>query len=308
MNGVKLLQSLNELVSFLEYVLYRYPFQIIYSVFEIKTEFYINRALQQSKDFTDAKLCFEKAATGHIAQRSNWHAAKAMERAGEAARGLEDWQEVEACYTRAAELYMEEGKLDAAAESMVTAAKAMEAPDPKTASKLYQQAIEWVEDAGKQGIASDVYRNAVAHAVRSQRWAEAVSILVRFAAASLSINATNSLCKSYLGAVVLWLYAGDANAAWCTYQDALGVTEFNVSQEAVAAEELINGYRNADKDEIAHVLKRQHCFTHLDPTIARLARKLPECGNLSAMALQIGGSGAIGGALGEEEEGEEDLT
>lgn len=235
-----------------------------------------------------------------------------MERAGEAARSLEDWTEVEACYRRAAELYMEEGKLDSASEAIVTAAKALEIPEPVTASKLYKQAIEWVEDAGKEGVSADTYRSAVAHAVRTQHWAEAVAILVRFAAASLSVNASNSVCKAYLGAVVLWLYAGNANAAWSTYQDALGVTEFNVSQEALAAEELLNAFRNADKEDIARVLTRQHCFTHLDPTIARLARKLPESGNLSAMALQLGGSGAIGGgAFGGgvgEEEGEEDLT
>ena len=263
---------------------------------------------QQCKDLTTAKECWEKAATGHIAQRSNWHAAKAMERAGEVARDAKDWPEVGGCYRRAAELYLEEGRPAQAAEAVATAARALEDPDPTTATKLYAQAIEWVEDGGKEGLSADIYRSAIAHSIRASSWAEAVALLLRFAAACLNVNATNSLCKSYLGAVVVWLYAGNANAAWCTYQDALSVTEFSVSQEALAAEDMLNGYRAGDRTSIELVVSRQHCFTHLEPCVARLAKKLPTGGDdeLHAMALVVGGSGGGGG--GGEDGEEEDLT
>ena len=256
-----------------------------------------------------AKECWESAAQGHIAQKSNWHAAKAMERAGEMSRDAGNYNEVQVCFRRAAELYLEEGRPNTASEAIVKAAKSLESVDPPAASKLYDQALEWIEDGGKEGLAADTYRSAIGHAVRSERWAEAVAILVRFAAACLNINAMNSLCKSYLGAVVVWLHAGDANAAWCTYQDALGVVEFNTSQEAVAAEELLNAYRAADSEAIAGVVSSQHCYTHLEPCIARLAKKLPgKQENLQKMAQQLMGSG--GGSFGGEvdENGEEDLT
>jgi gamma-soluble NSF attachment protein len=259
-----------------------------------------------------AKDCWESAAQGHIAQKSNWHAAKAMERAGEMARDAGNYNEVQTCFRRAAELYLEEGRPNTASEAMVKAAKALESADPAAASKLYDQALEWVEDGGKEGLAADTYRSAIGHAVRSERWAEAVAILVRFAAACLNVNAMNSLCKSYLGAVVVWLHAGDANAAWCTYQDALGVVEFSTSSEAVAAEELLNAYRAADIEAIAGVVSSQHCFTHLEPCIARLAKKLPRGQEeiLQKMAQQLmgvgGGGGGDEGAI--DENGEEDLT
>ena len=227
------------------------------------------------------------------------------------ARDAGNYSEVQVCFRKAAELFLEEGRPNTASEAVVKAAKSLESVDPAAASKLYDQALEWIEDGGKEGLAADTYRSAIGHAVRSERWAVAVAILVRFAAACLNINAMNSLCKSYLGAVVVWLHAGDANAAWCTYQDALGVVEFNTSQEAVAAEELFHAYRAADSEAIAGVVSSQHCYTHLEPCIARLAKKLPgKEQNLQKMAQQLMGSGGGGGGFGGEidENGEEDLT
>lgn len=62
----------------------------------------------------------------------------------------------------------------------------------------------------------------MAQLVRSQKWADAVSMLLRFAASCDGMGARNSQCKAYLGAVVVWLYAGKANDAWVTYQARLG--------------------------------------------------------------------------------------
>lgn len=61
-------------------------------------------------------------------------------------------------------------------------------------------------------------RQAVAQLVRSEKWADAVSMLLRFAASCDGMGARNSQCKAYLGAVVVWLYAGKGNDAWVTYQ------------------------------------------------------------------------------------------
>ncbi len=61
-------------------------------------------------------------------------------------------------------------------------------------------------------------RQAVAQLVRSEKWADAVSMLLRFAASCDASGARNSQCKAYLGAVVVWLHAGKANDAWVTYQ------------------------------------------------------------------------------------------
>lgn len=100
----------------------------------------------------------------------------------------------------------------------VAAAAARRCCPPQAATALYRKAVEWMEDSEKDALAVDVFRQAVAHLVRQQQWAEAVGMLLRFAASCDACGARNSLCKSYLGAVVVWLYAGDANSAWLTYQ------------------------------------------------------------------------------------------
>ena len=45
-----------------------------------------------------------------------------------------------------------------------------------------------------------------------------MAMLLRFAASCDASGARNSECKAYLGAVVVWLYAGKAKDAWLTYQ------------------------------------------------------------------------------------------
>lgn len=52
--------------------------------------------------------------------------------------------------------------------------------------------------------------------------AEAVGLLLRFALACHSLQLRSSQCKAYLGALVVWLFAGDAAQAWAVYQVLLG--------------------------------------------------------------------------------------
>lgn len=70
--------------------------------------------------------------------------------------------------------------------------------------------------------------------MRAEAWADAVSMLLRFAASCEGAGARNSQCKAYLGAVVVWLYAGKARDAWVTYQVRL-TTEQCARHPAAAA-------------------------------------------------------------------------
>jgi hypothetical protein len=47
-----------------------------------------------------------------------------------------------------------------------------------------------------------------------QAWSDAVSMCMRFGQACDKANARSSQSKAYLGAIVVWLYAGDAQQAW----------------------------------------------------------------------------------------------
>jgi hypothetical protein len=54
--------------------------------------------------------------------------------------------------------------------------------------------------------------------IRMARYAEAISLLLKFALACHSLQLTSSQCKAYLGAVVVWLFAQNAGEAWAVYQ------------------------------------------------------------------------------------------
>jgi hypothetical protein len=86
--------------------------------------------VQQCGDLGRAKECHERAGTGHERQRSGWHAAKQLEKAGELAGQLGQWEEVESHYRRAAELFAEEGRPTAAAEAAARGARALEEQRP----------------------------------------------------------------------------------------------------------------------------------------------------------------------------------
>lgn len=244
---------------------------------------------KQGNNLAKAKECFERASTGQERQKSGWHAAKMLEKAGEVARDMGIWDEVQAHYTRAAELYAEEGRPSAAAEAAARGARALEERRPEASTAMYRTAVEWLEDAGKDALAGDVYRQAVAQLLRAEKWSDAVSMLLRFATACDDMGARNSQCKAYLGAVVVWLHAGKAKDAWVTYQDALGVENFSSSDEAFAADSLFDAYRSGEAAVIQETVKRNAVFTNLDNQVARLARKLPQ-GDVAVMSMQLGGT------------------
>ncbi|EFN55347.1 hypothetical protein CHLNCDRAFT_134361 [Chlorella variabilis] len=240
---------------------------------------------KQCGDVNRAKDCYEHAATGQERQKSGWHAAKNMEKAGEAAKELGMWADVEAHYSRAAQLYAEEGRPSAAAEAAARGARALEERQPEMSQEMYRKAVEWLEDAGKDAMAGDIFRQAVAQLVRAGKWADAVGMLLRFAVACDGMGARNSECKAYLGAVV----------------DALGVDNFMSSDEAFAADALFDAYRRQGQRQ-----QERGDPAAIQAAVARLARKLPQ-GDLAVQAVQLGGSGG-GAGVAIDEEGEEDLT
>lgn len=57
-----------------------------------------------------------------------------------------------------------------------------------------------------------------ASVLRNQNYADGVRLLLRYAAACDAANTPTSLCRAYLGAIVVQLYAENAAEAWQIYQ------------------------------------------------------------------------------------------
>jgi hypothetical protein len=70
--------------------------------------------------------------------------------------------------------------------------------------------------------AGDIFRQGIALLVRRQAWSDAVSLLMRFGEACDKGGASSSQSKSYLGAIVVWLYAGNVQQAWQVRRHGLG--------------------------------------------------------------------------------------
>jgi hypothetical protein len=71
-------------------------------------------------------------------------------------------------YTRqAADLYMKCGRMQAAADCFARGAKMIEEKHPTKAVKLYRDAINMMEEEGKDSMTGDMYRNGVAATIRA---------------------------------------------------------------------------------------------------------------------------------------------
>jgi hypothetical protein len=242
-------------------------------------------------------------------QNSLWHAASALEKAADLAKESKDYQEMESLYMSCAEMYLEEGRPQNAAQVVSRGGTALSEVNPDAATTLHSNAIKWIAESEKDHMFPEIYRQAILHAVKSKRWADAVNLELQFAVSSYSTRGYSTMCKSYLSAIVIALYSGNGVLAWETYQDSLGVPEFSQSDQAVASQDLIFAYNKDSKDAIKSAISRHSCFQFLDNCLVRLVKSITST-DIEKTAESLGRFIATQG-LGKvhlKEDEEEDLT
>jgi hypothetical protein len=230
---------------------------------------------RQAGSLDQARECWERASQGHRAQQSLWHAASALEKAADIAKENRDYDKMHALYLDCAELYVEAGRPQSAADAASRGATALSDVDPAKASALHAKAIRWLEESGKDGQCPDIYRQAVLHGIRSQQWSDAIKFELGLALSSYNARAYSTACKAYVSAIIVGLYAGQGKTAWQTYQDALDVPEFASSDQAFAAQDLFQACAARDAGAIGACVERNSCLGFLDNCIVRLLKKLP---------------------------------
>ena len=229
--------------------------------------------MQEHHEHSAAKTCWERVAEGHTAQRDHFSAATALERAGSAASAASDWSAVEECSTKAANLYLKAGRPDSAAKAVSAAAEALEPVSPTAASQLHLRAMECLNDSSSNSDSPISKKLA----------------LVRQASGTLKRCVTRSMCRAYLASIVLWLYAGDATAAWGEYQDALKNSgdEFKESEEGKAAAALFEACRSGDITVVENAIAKFPCFQRLEGGISPLAAKLGSQDDVKRLSVQL---------------------
>lgn len=258
---------------------------------------------KQGGDLDKAVQAYERAAMAQEKLGSPYHSAKHMETCGDLCKQMSNSPGIAMFYKRAAELYREGGRCSTGADALARGARALEPLDVSLANDMYQEAIDYYEADGKEGQAGDIFRQAIALLIKSEKWADAVDLLLKLGTVSQTSSSVNTQCKSYLGAIVVWLYAANIKQAWQVFQDCLDISNFVSSQEAFAADALMLAYRMGSADAIQKVIEEKHVFKHLDNQLARLARKLPT-GTLSSLSEQI--DVLMGGGKAEDKNSDEE--
>lgn len=238
-------------------------------------------ALRIAKDHEKSKLAFEKASQGQEMLSSPWDAAKHMESAAAQAKELRSWAEVTDFYKRASELYMQCGRSQPASDALAKGARALEDSTPKDAIQLYTDACEILEVDGKEQMAFDLYRAATSVYIKLEKYTDAATFLLRWGLAADKCSATNSQCKAYLSAIIVYLYAHDIKQAEKCYNDCCQIDAFLRSDQSRSASKLLSAYGEGDVEEIKRVA-HSSTISNLDHMIIRLARKLPT-GDVSAL-------------------------
>ncbi|XP_044479408.1 gamma-soluble NSF attachment protein-like [Mangifera indica] len=239
-----------------------------------------------AKDYEKAKIAFEKASKGQEMLSSPWDAAKHMESAAVLAKELSNWTEVADFYRKASELYTECGRPQPASDALAKGARALEDAAPDNAIQLYTDACEILEEDGKEQMAFDLYRAAANIYIKLEKYTDAAAFLLRLGLAADKCNATNSQCKAYLSAIVVYLYAHDFKQAEKCYNDCSQIDAFLRSDQSRCASKLLSAYTEGDVEEIKRVAKSS-TISNLDNTIIKLARKLPT-GEVTALKTEDG--------------------
>lgn len=234
-----------------------------------------------AKNIEQAKIAFEKASQGQEMLSSPWDAAKHMESAAALAKELHNWREVADFYRKASELYNECGRSQPASDALAKAARALEDAVPEDAIQLYTDACIMLEEDDKEQMAFDLYRAATNVYIKLEKYADAATYLLRWGLAADKCNATNSQCKAYLSAIIVYLYANDFKQAEKCYNDCSQVDAFLRSDQNRCATKLISAYTEGDVEEIKRVAQSS-TISNLDHVIIKLARKLPT-GDVSAL-------------------------
>jgi len=231
-------------------------------------------AYRVAKKYEKAKEAFEKASKGQEMQSSPWDAAKHMESAAALAKEEGNWSQVADLYRRASELYIECGRSQPASDALGKAARAVEDHLPDVAVQLYTDACEILEEDDKEQMAFDLYRALSAVHIKLEKYTDAAAALLRLGLAADKSNATNSQCKAYLGAIVVYLYANDVKAAGKCYNDCSQIPAFLGSDQGRCASKLLSAYSEGNIEEIKR-LGQSSTMSHLDNVIIKLGRKLP---------------------------------
>lgn len=182
---------------------------------------------------------------------------------------------------RAVEMYRQSGNPDTGAFALIRGAKLCDSSDPAKAAELYILASEMNVSEDKVREAIEPLSKAINLLLKLRRFPEALNVMKQQRKLYEQIENFQMMSKVVLSMVVVHLHESDYVAADNCYKDSFEIPGFGSSDEAVAAEKILDCFDRSDSDGMKSCTS-QALFTYLDNEIAKLSRSLRVPGDTGA--------------------------
>lgn len=224
------------------------------------------------------ELCvgaYEKAAAAFAKNGVGFYAGEMLESAALIAKDkLQAAARAGDLYKRAARVFVENSNTQKACDVLRKGARALETAAPAEALDLCAAAIDVFREAERMIYTADVYKLAVAIALRQHLLADALEALRQWRAVALAIDRRSDTYKSGLALVVVDLARGDSVAAAKDFEQTCVLdTAFVQTPDGQAAARLLDAYDAGAPDDL-DAAKRLQALDFLEPEVTKLARRL----------------------------------
>ncbi|KAJ7331160.1 hypothetical protein OS493_020863 [Desmophyllum pertusum] len=226
-----------------------------------------------ARSYDRASEAFKKAADAHYNSHALFHAAKALEQAASVLKEMKNVTEAVSLVERAVDMYRQSGNSDTGALALVRGAKMCDSIDPAKAAELYITASEMNVSEDKIREAIEPLSKAINLLLKLKRFQNALNVMRQQMKLYEQVENFQMMSKVVLSMVVVHLHESDYVAADNCYKDSFEIPGFGSSDEAIAAEKVLDCFDQGDATGMK-TCTSQALFTYLDNEIAKLCRSL----------------------------------
>nr|XP_006825136.1 PREDICTED: gamma-soluble NSF attachment protein-like [Saccoglossus kowalevskii] len=256
---------------------------------------------KNAKSYDQAKTAYLRAAHALKNNHQLFHAAKAYEGAALMLKEMKNLDGAGDLMEQAAQMYREHGTPDTAALTLEKAAKMLENTRPEKAVELYERACEVAELEDRPRQAVNSLSQAAKLLVRIKEFDKAVAVLKREREIYAELENLPSIYRNIVATSLVHLQRGDFVAADQTLKHGLSYPGFAENEMYNGLQQLLDAYDEQDQERLNQVAWYP-VFTYMDNDYAKLAKSIHVPGG----GVKKPTSGASEGAIGDDNEGEED--
>ncbi|KAJ8337165.1 hypothetical protein SKAU_G00383850 [Synaphobranchus kaupii] len=258
-------------------------------------------AFKNAKQFEQAKDAYLKEAEYHTEDKALFHAAKALEQAGMMLKDMKRMPEAVQYIEKASVMYVENGTPDTAAMALDRAGKLMEPTNVAKAVDLYQKAASVFENEDRLRQAAELLGKSSRLLVRLRRLDEAAVSIQKEKTMYKEMENYPTCFKKTISQVLVHLHRSDFVAADKCVRESYSIPGFNVSEDCVALEQLLQGYDEQDEDQVYRICNSP-LLKYMDNDYAKLAVSLKVPGGGKKKKSSTAPHGSTGGATAAEED------